>query len=70
MIAITFEAETPFGPFKDTLHFEERAVISDAEIAALKRQRVENWIAVITAPPAIEEPAETITTPEEVAPDG
>jgi len=49
---IVFESETPYGKFCDALYFEDDAVPDEATIEALKQERVDNWIAVITAPPA------------------
>lgn len=49
---IDFEFETPHGKFADALYFEDDAVPDDATIEAMKQQRVDNWIAVVTAPPA------------------
>jgi hypothetical protein len=51
MANIVFEFETQYGKFCDALHFEDDAIPSDAEIEAMKQQRVDNWIAIITAPP-------------------
>jgi hypothetical protein len=48
---IDFSFETPYGPFMDTLIFVGGEPIpSDAEIEALKQQRLDNWIASITQP--------------------
>ena len=48
---IDFEFETQYGKFADALWFPDDAEIpSDAEIEALKQQRLDNWIALITAP--------------------
>ena len=48
---IDFEFETQYGKFADALHFEDDAIPSDADIEAMKQQRLDNWIAVVTAPP-------------------
>jgi hypothetical protein len=47
---IDFEVETAHGKFADALYFEANAVPDDATIEALKQERVDNWIASITAP--------------------
>jgi hypothetical protein len=48
---IDFEFETPYGKFADALWFPDDAEIpSDAEIEAMKQQRLNNWLALITAP--------------------
>lgn len=49
---IDFEVETQHGRFCDALYFEDDAVPDDATIDAMKQERVANWIAVVTAPPA------------------
>jgi len=50
MIKIDFEFETPHGKFTDALHLPEDHTFSEAEIEAMKEQRRDNWIAIITAP--------------------
>ena len=49
---IIFEFETPHGKFCDALYFEDDAVPDEVTIEAMKQQRVDNWIAAVTAPPA------------------
>jgi hypothetical protein len=49
---IDFEFETPYGKFADALHLPDDHTFTDTEIQAMKQQRVDNWIAVVTAPPA------------------
>jgi hypothetical protein len=49
---IDFEVETAHGKFADALYFEDNAVPDEATIEALKQERVNNWIAIVTAPPA------------------
>jgi hypothetical protein len=49
---IDFEFETQYGKFADALYFEDDAVPDDATIEAMKQDRVNNWIAIVTAPPA------------------
>jgi hypothetical protein len=48
---IVFEFETQYGKFCDALCFADDAIPSDADIEAMKQQRLDNWIAVVTAPP-------------------
>ncbi len=60
---IDFEIETPHGMFRDALHLPDDHGFSETEIQAMKQQRVDNWIAVVTAPPAeeptpVQEPAQ------------
>jgi hypothetical protein len=53
---IVFEVETAHGKFCDALYFEDDAVPDEATIEAMKQERVDNWIAFVTAPPAPPEP--------------
>ena len=57
MEKIDFEFETQFGVFRDALHLPEGHGLDDLQIAALKQERLDNWIAVVAAPP-VEAPAE------------
>jgi hypothetical protein len=56
---IDFEFTTPHGLFRDALHLPDDHAFTEEEIQAMKQQRVDNWIAVVTAPPAEEVPVET-----------
>jgi predicted ArsR family transcriptional regulator len=58
MIKIDFEFETPYGKFADALHLPVDHTFSDDDIQAMKQQRVDNWIAVVTAPPPDAPPEE------------
>jgi len=46
---IDFEFDTKYGVFKDALHFYDDVIPSDAEIEAMKQQRVNDWIAFVDA---------------------
>lgn len=58
MIKIDFEFDTPHGVFRDALHLPDDHAFTDAEIQAMKEQRRDNWIAIVTAPPVEEPPAQ------------
>jgi hypothetical protein len=58
---IDFEFTTPHGLFRDALHLPDDHTFTDDEIQVMKQQRVDNWIAVVTAPPV----EEVIDTPVE-----
>lgn len=60
MIKIDFEFNTPHGLFRDALHLPEDHTLTVEEIEAMKQRRVDNWIAIVTAPP-VEEPVEAPT---------
>jgi hypothetical protein len=51
---IDFSFETPHGKFADALHLPDDHGFTEAEIQAMKEQRRDNWIAVVTAPPVEE----------------
>lgn len=55
---IDFEFETPHGLFRDALHLADDHTFTDEEIQAMKQQRVDNWIAVVTAPAVEDTPVE------------
>jgi hypothetical protein len=48
---IDFSFSSQYGTFSDALHLPDDHSFTDAEIEAMKQQRFDNWIAVITAPP-------------------
>jgi hypothetical protein len=54
---IDFQFTTQYGTFSDALFFEDDAIPSDADIEAMKQQRLANWVAIITAP-SVDQPAE------------
>ena len=58
MIKIDFEFDTPHGIFRDALHLPEDHTFTEEEIQAMKEQRRDNWIAVVTAPPVEETPTQ------------
>ena len=64
---IDFSFETPHGKFADALHLPDDHAFTEAEIQAMKEQRRDNWIAIVTAPPVETEPEsvpEADPTPE------
>lgn len=60
MIKIDFEFTTEFGVFRDALHLPEDHGFTDAEIELMKQQRVDNWLAIVNAPPVEENVIEEI----------
>jgi hypothetical protein len=52
---IDFEFQTAHGLFRDALHLDDDHGFSDEQIDAMKQERVDNWIAVVTAPAVDEE---------------
>ena len=55
---IDFQFETPHGKFADALHLPDDHTFTETEIQAMKEQRRDNWISIVTAPP-VEEPDTT-----------
>ena len=47
---IDFEFDTQYGKFRDALWFSDEEVPSDAQIEAMKQQRLNNWLAIVTPP--------------------
>ena len=63
-IQIRFSVDTAYGQYNDALYFtqEDYATKTQAEIDALKQQRVDNWIYNITHPvPYVEPTAKQLT---------
>ena len=49
---IDFEYDTPYGKFADALWFsDDEPTPSDTQIEILKQQRLNDWLAIFTAPP-------------------
>ena len=59
MVKIDFEFDSQYGVFRDALHLPEDHGLSDDEVQALKQQRFDNWIAIVTAPPEELPPVES-----------
>lgn len=57
MIKIDFEYETAHGKFRDALHLPNDHTFTEEEIEQMKQQRLDNWVAVVTAPPVEQPPA-------------
>lgn len=52
MVKVDFQFDTNFGLFADCLVFEDDAVPSLQEIEAMKHERLNAWMAFVSAPPA------------------
>ena len=48
MIKIDFAFDTPYGRFADALHLPDDHGLSDEQIEALKVERRDNWLAIVT----------------------
>lgn len=51
MIKIDFEFDTSYGKYRDALWLPDNHTYTDAEIQAMKEQRRDSWIAIVSAPP-------------------
>lgn len=47
MQQITFTFETEFGRFSDALYLPEDHTFSDADIEAMKQERLNNWLSIV-----------------------
>jgi hypothetical protein len=50
MIKIDFEFTTAHGKFRDAIHLPKDHTLTQEQIEAMKEQRRDNWISVVTAP--------------------
>ena len=56
MVKIDFEFDSPYGVFRDALHLPDDHGMTEDEIQAMKQQRLDNWLAIVNAPPVEETP--------------
>jgi hypothetical protein len=49
MIKINFSFDTQYGTFADALILPDNHTFTDAEIEAIKQERLDDWIAVVSA---------------------
>ena len=54
MIKIDFEFETQSGVFRDALYLPEDHTFTDEQIAAMKQERLDNWLFIVENPPEAE----------------
>ena len=45
---IDFSFDTQYGNFSDAIHLPDDHNFTDDEIEAMKQQRLNNWIAIVT----------------------
>lgn len=65
MIKIDFEKTDGVYIYRDALWLPEDHTYTEAELEAMKQQRFDRWIAVITAPPPLDQPEDTTLPPTE-----
>lgn len=51
---IEFEFATPHGVFRDALYLPDDHSYTDEQIAAMKQERLDNWLFAVENPPAPE----------------
>jgi hypothetical protein len=51
---IRFTFETQHGSFSDALYLDDNHAFTEADIEAMKQERLSNWIAIIESPPTEE----------------
>ena len=51
MIKIDFEFETKYGKFRDALYLAEDHGFTEEQIAAMKQERLNNWLFAVENPP-------------------
>ena len=49
-MVINFQFDTKYGAFKDAIHLPENHTYTNDDIEAIKQTRLDNWIAIVTAP--------------------
>jgi hypothetical protein len=54
MIKIDFEFETQYCVFRDALYLPEDHTFTDEQIAAMKQERLDNWLFIVENPPEAE----------------
>ena len=57
MLKVDFEFETPYGTFRDALYLAADHTFSDEQIAAMKQERLDNWLNIVENPAQPEAPA-------------
>jgi hypothetical protein len=60
MIKIDFEQQTAHGVYRDAITLPDDHTLTDADIEAIKQQRVDNWVAYMDNPPQPEPEPEYI----------
>lgn len=58
MIKIDFEFTTEFGVYRDAITLPEDHNLTEEDIEILKKERVDNWLAIINTPPVENNPEE------------
>jgi hypothetical protein len=51
MVKIDFQYETKYGVYRDALHLPDDHAYSEADIAAMQQERLDNWMFAIENSP-------------------
>ena len=51
MVKIDFEFTTTYGVFRDALYLPDDHTFTNEQIAAMKQERLDNWLFVVENPP-------------------
>jgi hypothetical protein len=51
MVKIDFESNTKYGVYRDAIYLPDDHSFTEAEIEAMKQERVANWLQVVDSPP-------------------
>jgi hypothetical protein len=51
MVKIIFEFDSPYGVFRDALYLLDDHTFTEEEIAAMKQERLDNWLFFVENPP-------------------
>lgn len=54
MVKIDFEFDTPYGVFRDALHLPDDHALAEAGIQALKEQRRDHWVSIVSGVPSVD----------------
>jgi hypothetical protein len=69
MVRIEFEKMYGELVFRDAITLPDDHTLTDDEIEAMKQERFDNWVAIITAPPPEPVPEDIVDVEAEVVPD-
>ena len=53
---IRFTFDTQYGSFSDALYLDDGHTFTEAEVEAMKQERLNNWIAILETAPIEEAP--------------
>jgi hypothetical protein len=51
---IDFSFATAYGDFRDAIHLPDDHTYTEEELNAMKQERLNNWLALVSSPPVAE----------------